>query len=110
MSARDGGEGDRALNLLELHHHGSEIPRDAPNVGQTWRPEGDVSVGGEHEVVVAGSEVARDVVVEGFGSSQIACSLSGGHEQGARDASIDVIVVGGVLITIGVAVDLLLLV
>jgi len=87
-----------------------EFPCDAPDVGQTWRPEGDVGVGREHEVVVAGAKVAGDVVVEGFGASQIVCSLSGGHKQGARDAGNDVIVVGRVLVTIGVAVDLLLLV
>ena len=62
-SARNGGEGDCALVLLELHHHGSEIPRDAPDVGQTWCPKGDVGVGREHKAVVAGAEVARDVIV-----------------------------------------------
>ena len=34
--------------------------------------------------------VAVDVVVEGSGASQIACSLSGGHEQGPMDAGVKV--------------------
>ena len=44
MLSRDGGEGDCSFVSLELHHHGVEVPCDAPNVGQPWRLEDDVAV------------------------------------------------------------------